>query len=140
MDDLFGFAIIISQNNSCPFCSFSQLNPDGRILEKFEHCFVIEDRFPVSKGHCLIIPYNHISDWFSAPFIVQQDMMFALANMKDFLDKNYSPDGYNFGGNCGLTAGQTIFHLHLHLIPRYKGDMDNPRGGVRGVIPSKQNY
>ena len=100
----------------------------------------MKDQFPVSKGHILIIPYEHTETWFIASEEVRLEMMLALSELKVRLDKDYNPDGYNIGINCGEAAGQSVMHLHVHLIPRYQGDVDVPRGGVRGVIPSKQTY
>jgi len=108
--------------------------------QNFEHCYAIYDQFPVSQGHVLLIPHTHIEDWFAASAPVQLGMVQALNSMKAFLDQKFSPDGYNIGANCGPVAGQTVFHLHMHLIPRYTGDMEDPRGGIRGVIPHKQKY
>ncbi|MFA6916882.1 MAG: HIT family protein [Parachlamydiales bacterium] len=124
----------------CIFCQIAQLEREAVIVREFEHCFVLKDQFPVSKGHLLIIPYEHTETWFTASEEVRVDIMEALKSMKEFLDNEYHPDGYNMGANCGEAAGQTVMHLHVHLIPRYKGDMADPRGGVRGVIPSKQKY
>lgn len=124
-----------------PDCIFCQLGKQKtHVLAKFTHCYVIEDKFPVSKGHLLIIPDNHTENWFTATEEVRIDMMKTLHLMKDRLDSEYSPQGYNIGANCGETAGQSVMHLHLHLIPRYQGDMEEPKGGVRGVISAKQNY
>jgi diadenosine tetraphosphate (Ap4A) HIT family hydrolase len=110
------------------------------MLAQFEHCFVIKDQYPVSPGHLLIIPYQHIDHWFSAPTEVKSEIIEVLDHLKKLLDENYRPDGYNIGMNCGEAAGQTVMHLHVHFIPRFNGDMEDPRGGVRGVIPSKQKY
>lgn len=126
--------------SNCIFCKIAQLENEEDVIEKFAHCYVIPDANPVTKGHLLIIPYQHIPEWFSADEKVQLDIMHAVKAMKAKLDSEYKPDGYNIGLNCGRAAGQTIPHLHLHLIPRYVGDVKEPRGGVRGVIPSKQNY
>ena len=101
---------------------------------------MLKDQFPVSNGHLLIIPYEHTENWFTASDSVRADMMQALQLMKELLDIEFSPDGYNIGMNCGVAAGQTIMHLHLHLIPRYIGDIEDAKGGIRGVIPSKQKY
>ena len=120
----------------CIFCKIAHFET----IATFKHCYAIKDSYPVSKGHVLIIPYEHTENWFSAKEQVRLDMMEALQKLKETLDVEYSPDGYNIGLNCGKTAGQTVMHLHLHLIPRYQGDVDDPRGGVRGVIPSKQKY
>lgn len=124
----------------CIFCQIALQQRQAEIVAKFKHCFVIKDQFPVSKGHLLFIPYQHTENWFTASPEIQQDIMQSLNHMKALWDNEYKPDGYNIGANCGAIAGQTVMHLHLHLIPRYKGDMEDPRGGVRGVIPSKQKY
>jgi diadenosine tetraphosphate (Ap4A) HIT family hydrolase/predicted house-cleaning noncanonical NTP pyrophosphatase (MazG superfamily) len=127
-----------THKSDCLFCKFGK-DLNFPIYAKFKHCYVIKDQFPVSNGHVLIIPYEHTENWFTASEEVRQDIMKALSIVKEKLDIEYSPQGYNIGANCGEVAGQTIMHLHLHLIPRYVGDMKNPRGGVRGVIPSKQS-
>jgi len=98
------------------------------------------DRFPVSPGHSLIIPRRHVASYFS----LDQDELRCIHELafscRRILLENHHPDGFNVGVNAGLAAGQTIFHCHLHLIPRYDGDVAEPRGGVRGVIPEKQVY
>lgn len=127
-------------SHPCIFCQIARKEKKAEIVAEFKHCYVKKDDFPVSKGHLLIIPYEHTENWFSAKEEVRMDIMSAIDLMKTKLDKEYNPDGYNFGANCGKAAGQTVMHLHVHLIPRYKGDMEDPRGGVRGVIPSKQKY
>lgn len=124
----------------CLFCQILLNERKASILANFTHCFAIKDEFPVSKGHVLIIPKEHIEHWFTAREEVRLDIIRALHLMKERIDLEFDPQGYNLGANCGEAAGQTIMHLHLHLIPRYKGDMDHPKGGVRGVIPSKQHY
>lgn len=126
--------------SDCLFCQIACQERKADILEKFNHCYVIEDEYPVSKGHILLIPNEHTENWFTAREEVRQDMMKALIFMKERLDLECSAPGYNIGANCGETAGQSVMHLHVHLIPRYKGDMADPKGGVRGVIPSKQKY
>jgi len=98
------------------------------------------DRFPVNPGHLLIITRRHITDFFHSTEEERAAINSLLEEAKLLLDDRFNPDGYNIGINCGSAAGQTIMHLHVHLIPRYKGDMDDPRGGVRGVIPEKQKY
>lgn len=118
----------------CPFC-----RPAGALLEN-DLALVIRDRFPVSPGHLLILPRRHVADWFETT-MQERLAMFDLADgAKARLDGEFHPDGYNLGINVGEAAGQTIYHVHLHLIPRYRGDVAVPRGGVRGVIPSKQSY
>lgn len=124
----------------CIFCKIARQEQKADVVAHFKHCYAMKDAYPVSRGHILIIPYEHTENWFTAREEVRLDIMEAVHKMKKELDLEYAPDGYNIGANCGETAGQTVMHLHMHLIPRYKGDMDNPRGGVRGVIPSKQKY
>jgi diadenosine tetraphosphate (Ap4A) HIT family hydrolase len=124
----------------CIFCQIAQRLKTAEIISEHQHCFVIKDQFPVTKGHLLIIPYQHIEMWFTANPEIQQDMLLALNQSKDFLDTTFHPAGYNIGLNCGKAAGQTVMHLHMHLIPRYDGDVIDPRGGVRGVVPDKQKY
>ncbi|MBX9786969.1 MAG: HIT family protein [Alphaproteobacteria bacterium] len=125
---------------NCLFCQIGSQKDNPNIIRKFKHCFAIYDKFPVNPGHVLIIPFHHTETWFTATEDIRLDIILALHDMKSHLDHNFSPPGYNMGVNCGLVAGQTVFHLHMHLIPRYVGDMDNPRGGIRGVIPYKQKY
>ena len=98
------------------------------------------DGFPVSPGHALIIPRRHVASFFDLTQEERQDMFNMVDEVKRILDDRFHPDGYNIGVNIGEAAGQSIFHVHLHLIPRYSGDVPNPRGGVRGVIPHKQSY
>lgn len=111
-----------------------------RIIFKNEYFFIIPDKFPVSLGHLLIISNEVRTDFFD----LSEEERLALPNViekaKEIILSQYHPDGFNIGMNCGEYAGQTVFHFHCHLIPRYKGDMENPRGGVRHVIPSKGNY
>lgn len=110
-----------------------------RLLEN-DVAFVIRDGFPVSEGHCLIVPKRVYANYFDSTPDEMDGLQQLLMATKQLLDDEFSPDGYNVGINCGEHAGQTVHHVHIHLIPRYQGDMDNPRGGVRGVIPSKQKY
>ncbi|MBI9009399.1 MAG: HIT family protein [Tenericutes bacterium] len=110
------------------------------ILYENETVFVIYDGYPVSEGHCLIVSKRHITDYFEASDKELRDIEIAIKHMKEYLDKAFKPDGYNIGMNCGKAAGQSIMHLHIHLIPRYHSDCFNPKGGVRGVIPGKQKY
>ncbi len=122
---------LIAQANECLFCHF----PGDKLFEN-EIGYVIEDKYPVSPGHLLIIPKEHVNDWFSASPELQEKLLLLVTESKEWLDSQHAPDGYNVGMNCGRDAGQTVMHLHIHLIPRYRGDMEDPRGGVRGVIPS----
>lgn len=124
----------------CIFCQITRQEKKVELLAKFKHCYAIKDQFPVSTGHVLIIPHEHTGNWFTAKEEVRLDMIQAIHFLKDQLDKEYHPHGYNIGANCGEVAGQSVMHLHVHLIPRYQGDTEDPKGGVRGVIPSKQKY
>jgi diadenosine tetraphosphate (Ap4A) HIT family hydrolase/ADP-ribose pyrophosphatase YjhB (NUDIX family) len=135
----YGNKVLNMNKANCLFCQRAN-QKDLTIVSRLKHCFVIKDNFPVSPGHVLIIPNKHFDNWFEATQEVQFDIMKAISETKKNLDLEYNPDGYNIGMNCGQAAGQTVMHLHVHLIPRYKGDMVDPRGGVRGVIPSKQKY
>lgn len=124
-------------NAGCPFC-----NPDSKselILESAT-VYSIYDKFPVNKGHTLIIPKRHCVDYFELSFKEQSACWFMLNKAKEILKMEFNPDGFNIGININESAGQTIPHVHIHLIPRYKGDVEIPRGGVRGVIPDKKNY
>ena len=114
--------------------------PQDRIIYQDEYFFIIEDKFPVNPGHVLIISNTVRTDYFSLSVEEQQALPEAIEAAKQIILSQYKPDGFNIGMNCGATAGQTVFHFHCHLIPRYAGDMENPRGGVRHVIPSKGNY
>ena len=120
---------------SCPFCS-----NHVDILKENDLAYAIYDKYPVNNGHVLIIPKRHVSDYFQCWPEERTAMDRLLFECKEMLQHSYSPDGFNIGLNCGEAAGQTIFHVHMHLIPRYKGDMDDPRGGVRGVIPQRRIY
>lgn len=101
---------------------------------------VIYDGFPVNKGHLLVIPRRHIENLFGLNRQEWNELQNAIADSKVFLDKNYKPDGYNIGVNVGKYAGQTVFHLHVHIIPRYKGDVENPRGGIRNIKKALVEY
>ena len=120
-------------------CIFCNIDKDRIILEN-EDAFAVYDVFPVSKGHMLIIPKKHIKNYFEADEQLRAQLWKLVDECKKMSDKKFTPQGYNVGINCGEAAGQTVMHLHIHLIPRYSGDIENPRGGVRGVIPDKRIY
>ena len=124
-------------DNNCPFCK-AELERD--IIASSSLSVAFYDGFPVSPGHALIIPKRHVSSFFDLSKEEQQDLLNLADRVKRIVEERYHPDGYNIGINVGEAAGQSIFHVHMHLIPRYQGDVPNPRGGVRGVIPAKQNY
>ncbi len=102
--------------------------------------FAIRDGFPVSPGHTLIVPRRLVATWFEATREEQVAMLELLDVVKAQLDAELQPNGYNIGVNVGPAAGQTVMHLHMHLIPRFAGDVPDPRGGIRHVIPGKGNY
>ena len=120
----------------CPFCTL----PPERIIDSNDLALVIRDGYPISPGHTLVIPKRHIGSWFEITPKEQSAMLDLLERAKAVLEEEFKPDGYNIGINDGPTAGQTVPHLHMHLIPRYKGDQEDPRGGVRWIISEKAKY
>jgi diadenosine tetraphosphate (Ap4A) HIT family hydrolase len=118
---------------------FSQI-PKDRIIYQGKHFFLIRDLYPVSKGHTLIISNEEREDFFELSEIERQELNELILTAKELLEKEYSPNGYNIGMNCGEVAGQTVMHFHCHVIPRYQGDMDNPRGGIRHCVEGKGYY
>ncbi len=125
----------MNENKPCPFCNLER----EKILES-ELSFAIYDGFPVNEGHVLIIPKRHTADYFDLSSEEQKDCIELLNRVKGIVQEKYNPAGFNVGININEAAGQTLPHGHIHLIPRYDGDVEEPRGGVRGVIPSKKNY
>src|SRR6185369_6374708 len=121
---------------NCPFCN--QDNP--KIVLVNAHAYAIFDGYPVSHGHSLVIPKRHIASFFEATREEQSALLDLLAEMQQILMKEHNPDGFNIGINVGEAAGQTVMHLHIHLIPRYAGDQPDPRGGVRWIFPEKADY
>lgn len=122
---------------NCPFCHLAN---DVEIIQESNLSVAFLDKYPVNPGHTLIIPKRHVASYFDLTEEEILDMNRLLKIVQPIIKMRYQPDGFNIGINVGLTAGQSIFHVHLHLIPRYQGDVENPRGGVRGVIPARQNY
>ena len=121
--------------SECVFCSI----PERRVFARTKFFFIVEDKFPVSKGHCLIISKRHVASYFDLTKEEKIDLIEATNKIApDWFDTTIT--GYNIGINIGEDAGQTVMHFHQHVIPRRRGDMENPAGGVRGVIPAKQNY
>ena len=121
---------------TCPFCN----PPPEDIVLANGLCYARYDRYPVSPGHLLLIPFRHVAGLFDATDAELAALLALVREAKTLLDEQYRPDGYNVGVNVGTAAGQTVMHLHVHLIPRYAGDVDDPRGGVRGAIPEKRVY
>lgn len=123
----------MGQKEGCPFCDVS-----GYL--QGEECVARFDKYPVTQGHTLILPKRHVFTWFEMSSSEQLDAMRLISLVKHQLDAEFGPDGYNIGMNCGTPAGQTVEHAHIHVIPRFKGDVTKPQGGVRGVIPDKMTY
>jgi ATP adenylyltransferase len=123
---------------TCPFC---QAAGSDRVIERNDYAFTILDKYPVTKSHTLIVPFRHFSDFFNIAK-VECDALFDLIRITKKKLQSYDGkiSGFNIGVNAGEIAGQTIPHCHIHLIPRRQGDIDNPKGGVRGVIPEKRIY
>lgn len=121
-------------STSCIFC-----RPLAKVLEN-ELAFAVHDGFPVSEGHLLIIPKRHYGDFFESEPGEVAAIFDLIRKGKDLLDELHGPDGYNVGVNIGRASGQTVMHVHIHLIPRYRGDVEDPLGGVRGVIAEKRKY
>jgi diadenosine tetraphosphate (Ap4A) HIT family hydrolase len=123
---------------TCIFCE--KAADESQHVGSNQHAFAVRDGYPISPGHTLVIPRHHIPNYFNIPVLQMQAALYLLDNMKIELDKEFRPDAYNVGINCGVVAGQTVDHAHIHLIPRYKGDVEDPRGGVRWTIPHKARY
>ncbi len=117
------------------------LNPaSGDEVLKNGLCYARWDKYPVSKGHLLVIPYREFASYFDATGEEKQALWALVDEARAFLDARFQPAGYNIGINIGRAAGQTVMHMHIHVIPRYLEDMEEPEGGVRGVIPGKRKY
>lgn len=123
-------------NNPCLFCN----RESEKIIAETKHALLTVDDFPVSKGHMLIIPKRHFATQFEATIEESNDFHQLLLQAKQTIDDAYHPDGYNIGSNNAEAGGQSVYHLHIHIIPRYKGDVDNPKGGVRWVIAQNATY
>ncbi len=125
------------QVHQCPFCEIEA----SRIVEQSDLSLVIRDAFPVTPLHTLIIPKRHVGDYFDLTGSERSDIdRLLLCERERLAARDQNIAGFNFGINCGVAAGQTVMHAHVHLIPRRVGDVSEPRGGVRGVIPGKQKY
>jgi ATP adenylyltransferase len=124
--------------SDCPFC---HENIKSKIIERLNSVCAIQDKYPVTTGHILIVPIKHSEDFFSLSTDERRDAEALLLLMKERIARrDSSVTGFNIGTNCGKSAGQTVFHAHIHLMPRRDGDTPKPRGGVRGVIPDKMSY
>lgn len=121
---------------ACPFCS----PPLERVFYEGRLVVGIWDGFPLSPGHALLVPRRHIATWFDASPEEQHQLAAAIATVRAAILERHVPDGFNVGMNLGESAGQTVPHLHVHVIPRYAGDVEDPRGGVRWVLPQRAAY
>jgi diadenosine tetraphosphate (Ap4A) HIT family hydrolase len=124
------------ETTSCPFCKLSEV----RIVLENAHGVVIRDAYPVAQGHSLIVSQRHVGSFFELSPAERLSLMELVEDAKLGLDEQYRPAAYNVGINDGPAAGQTIAHVHIHLIPRYAGDSADPRGGVRWILPDKARY
>jgi diadenosine tetraphosphate (Ap4A) HIT family hydrolase len=122
-------------NDPCLFCK----DPRGVSLQH-ELAFSARDSYPASPGHTLVIPRRHVASFFDLTTDEVAACMLLIKEEKKRLDKEFNPDGYNIGVNVGPAAGQSVLHVHIHIIPRYNGDVENPQGGVRHVIPKRGHY
>lgn len=114
--------------------------PEERVIHRGKFFFLIEDKYPVSPGHILIISNEEKADYFELDQDERQELTELMIKAKNIIENQYEPHGYNIGMNCGEAAGQTVMHFHCHVIPRYKGDMEDPRGGVRHCVKEKGYY
>lgn len=139
-DDTDFRGVLDSYNDREDGCIFCELGA-GRIVGENELCVATRDAFPVTEHHTLVIPKRHVADYFDL-YQPERNAIEAMLHeqRQQILDKDHTVTGFNVGINAGKSAGQTVFHVHVHLIPRRDGDVDEPRGGVRGVIPTRQSY
>ena len=123
--------------SNCIFCNIL----DDEIVDEYKHFFIIRDLFPVTNLHSLVIPKRHIVSYFECNKDEYDEIPLVLNTQKTEIKlTDETITGFNIGMNIGEDAGQTIFHFHIHIIPRRKGDIENPKGGIRGIIPDKQKY
>jgi len=124
-----------------PICPFCYDNIKDCVVAEQNSVVAIQDSYPVTDGHLLIVPKRHMEDYFSMNETEKKDTGVLIMKLKNrIMEEDHSITGFNIGTNIGESAGQTIFHAHIHLIPRREGDTPHPRGGVRGVIPEKMSY
>jgi len=119
----------------CIFC-----NLDRSILVQSELSLAFFDGFPVSKGHSLVVPRRHVLSIWDMTAEEYADAFNVVRQVKDILERKFRPQGFNVGVNCGEVAGQSVWHAHIHVIPRYTGDVPSPKGGVRNIMPGKGRY
>lgn len=132
--------------NNCFFCKLKEGKVVGKAKEPNKYILENElalgrfDDFPVNPGHMEFVTKRHVETFFETTNEERECIFKLIDKAKEMLDLEFKPDGYNIGINCGISAGQSVMHVHVHLIPRYNGDVKDPRGGVRGIIPEKQDY
>jgi diadenosine tetraphosphate (Ap4A) HIT family hydrolase len=119
---------------------FENPTPDTELISELATVYSIYDKYPVSKGHALVIPKKKSANYFEMTDKEKTACQIMVERVKNILSKKYKPDGFNIGFNMNKAAGQTVFHTHIHVIPRYEGDVENPRGGIRNVIPGMGDY
>lgn len=127
----------VESRTACPFCDRIAA---GNVIAGNDSAAALLDGYPLNPGHCLVVPRRHVADFFDLSRPEQADIWGLVAQLKARLDEERAPAGYNVGINVGAAAGQTVWHAHVHLIPRHAGDVEDPRGGVRWVIPAKAPY
>jgi diadenosine tetraphosphate (Ap4A) HIT family hydrolase len=123
--------------DNCPFCN---LEPGRLLIAESDHFSCIKDNFPITIGHSLIVSKRHCNDYFELTREEKIDLIGMIEVVCDLLKKESGVDGFNVGFNAKQAAGQTVFHTHIHVIPRVIGDTDNPKGGIRNILPNKGNY
>ena len=125
---------------NCPFCAINNTKSHERVVASNNLAFAIRDGYPVTDGHSLIIPKRHTQSFFDLTADEQQALLALMETAKHGIDAEFAPNSYNVGINDGPAAGQTVPHVHIHLIPRYRKEGVDPRGGVRWVVPGKADY
>lgn len=128
----------VPSDPDCPFCR--RIRGRKFLLATRRTAVAIPDAYPVNPGHCLVLPKRHEPDFFELTVQEQSDIQELLWELRELLEAEHDTKSFNVGVNVGAAAGQTVDHAHVHLIPRYEGDVPDPRGGVRWVIPDRASY
>lgn len=129
-----------NKNNECVFCDIQNKIDKSRIMYEDSTWIAVLDRYPVSIGHTLLIPKRHCATYFDLNDVEAATLGATISTVVRILKTRYEAKDFNIGVNCGKNAGQTVMHCHIHIIPRYEGDCENPSGGIRGCIPSRMSY
>ena len=122
--------------DGCPFCTLDE----NRVVLVADHAYAVRDGYPVAEGHTLVVPKRHVASLFDLPPDQRAALWRLVGKVRALLVERHDPDGFNVGLNDGIAAGQTVMHAHIHVIPRFLGDVPDPRGGVRWVVPAKARY